>query len=320
MNTSLSQCKLDILPSGKVSPITAVKDETTVDQSNDEEQTSLEGNKPVVVVDFSKEEDKEPSNNKVNVSLLNQLKEKLESQNGRASDYGDTLTRPKSASHSRSHSAHRVPVANSWEAEKQREETPNAVVLARLEGLMTIEINRMREEVKAKSEKLQSKRQECKDLRRKLEALQEEKNQKIGYMEDLIKEREMALTHMRERSDLQIKNLREELAMKGNTIELERERVQQERERLEAETEGFRWKVLELERNEPVDISAKVAKLEQEVAQLTKDLAISREEALTACLSKVQTVQLLAAEIERLRKNPCFFVSFKRDISNSLPV
>eukprot|EP00495_Collosphaeridae_sp_1-RS-2012_P007382 TRINITY_DN7101_c0_g1_i1.p1 TRINITY_DN7101_c0_g1~~TRINITY_DN7101_c0_g1_i1.p1 ORF type:complete len:53 (+),score=28.47 TRINITY_DN7101_c0_g1_i1:199-357(+) len=40
-------------------------------------------------------------------------------------------------------------------------------------------------------------------------------------MEDLIKDKEMALTHMREQSDLQIKNLRAQLAMKGNTIELD---------------------------------------------------------------------------------------------------
>lgn len=101
------------MPSGKVSPITKGKDDTSVDQNDGEELTSLEGDKPVVVLDFSKEGENEPCQNKVNVTLLNQLKEKLESQNGRATDYGDTLPHPKSASHSRSHSAHRVPVANS---------------------------------------------------------------------------------------------------------------------------------------------------------------------------------------------------------------
>jgi len=311
-------CKCDILTESEIMQSTKRKFEDELVQNDLEKHTTLDSDKPPDIIVQLLEDNKERGDNKVNANLIKQLKERLETPIEKTG-HKDNHLHPKSASHSRSHSAHRVPVANSEESERQRDETPDAVVLARLEALMTIEVNRMREEVKAKAEKLHSKRQEVKNLRRKMEALQEEKNQKIGYMEDLIKEKEMALTHMREQSDLQIKNLRAQLAMKGSTIELERERVQEERERLEAETEGFRWKVLELERSESNDISRKVTELEEEVAQLTKDLAISREEALTACASKVQTVQRLAEEIERLRCNPCIFISFKRDISTTLP-
>merc|ERR1711972_1212391 len=106
-------------------------------------------------------------------------------------------------------------------------------------------------------------------------SLQGDKNQKLEYLEHLMKEREMALSQLREQSDLQIRNLQEELVMKENTQRIERER-------LNGEIESFRRKAMELERanSETSDDRRQLKTLQDEVSRLTTELQASREETL----------------------------------------
>jgi len=174
----------------------------------------------------------------------------------------------------------------------------DAEAIARLEDLMTLELNRMREDVQNKTELLKAKDAEMEELHTKLESLQGDKNQKLEYLEHLMKEREMALSQLREQSDLQIRNLSEELVLKDETLRIERER-------LEAEVDGFRRKALDLERqySELSDERRQMQNLQERVSQLTKELESAQSETRAAIASKLQTVQHLSDEMERLRDN-----------------
>lgn len=183
----------------------------------------------------------------------------------------------------------------------------DAEAFTRLEDTMTLELNRMREDAQTKTMLLKAKDAELEELHTKLESLQGDKNQKLEYLEHLMKEREMALSQLREQSDLQIRNLQEELLMKDETLRIDRER-------LEAEVDGFRRKALDLERqySELSDERRQMQNLQEQVNELSKDLETAQKEARAAVASKVQTVQHLANEMERIRDNYGNLIYIKR--------
>jgi len=170
----------------------------------------------------------------------------------------------------------------------------------------TGKLKRMRGAVKAKSMSLQGKNVELEELYTKLEAVEVDNQQKVEYLEDILQEREMALSQLRDQSELQIKNLQEELIMKDNNMHTEKGRLEREVERLKA-------KALKLERQlfELGSEGKEFLTLQEEISRLSLELSVSRGETMIAYRSKIKTVAELAVEIERLRTNPYGFISLK---------
>jgi len=172
----------------------------------------------------------------------------------------------------------------------------------------TGKLKRMRGAVKAKSMSLQGKNVELEELYTKLEAVEVDNQQKVEYLEDILQEREMALSQLRDQSELQIKNLQEELIMKDNNMHTEKGRLEREVERLRA-------KALKLERQlfELGSEGKEFSTLQKEISRLSLELAVSRGETMIAYRSKIKTVAELAVEIERLRSHPHSFISLKNN-------
>jgi len=172
----------------------------------------------------------------------------------------------------------------------------------------TGKLKRVRRAVKAKSMSLQGKNVELEELYSKLEAVEVDNQQKVEYLEDILQEREMALSQLRDQSELQIKNLQEELIMKDNNMHTEKGRLEREVERLRA-------KALKLERQlfELGSEGKEFSTLQKEISRLSMELSVSRGETMIAYRSKIKTVAELALEIERLRSNPYSFISLKNN-------
>jgi len=183
--------------------------------------------------------------------------------------------------------------------------------LARVEDVTTVKVNRMREVVQTKAKALKTKEREIEQLYTKLESVEGARSQKMEYLEDLVQSREMALNQLRNQSDLKIKNLQEQVALLNDNLRLEKER-------LEGELTSERGKALKLERlvSDLDNGDQNSSILEQEVLRLSGKLEESRQETMSVSKSKVELVQLLAAEIERLRSNACI-ISMRRWIGNS---
>jgi len=183
--------------------------------------------------------------------------------------------------------------------------------LTRVEDVTTVKVNRMREVVQSKAKALKTKEREVEQLYTKLESIEGAKNQKMEYLEDLVQEREMALNQLRNQSDLKIKNLQEQVALLNDNLRLEKERLEAELTRERAKAVKFERMVSDLDNGVQ---SSSI--LEQEVSRLSGELEESRKETISASKSKVELVQLLAAEIERLRNDSCI-ISMRRIVGNS---
>jgi len=179
-------------------------------------------------------------------------------------------------------------------------------VLARVEDLMTVEIERIRKEMRAKTETLENKNKEVAELERKLQAAESNKDGTIEDLEELIRQSGISLNELQEKSDQEIKCLREELSAKDDTFN-------EERKQLEDGLNNLRQKSSKLEqqfnklKNDSLQVKEKVAELENE-------LDIARVEASAATESKVQVIQLLAAEMERLKNNHGCFVTIRKNV------
>jgi len=210
-----------------------------------------------------------------------------------------------------------VPLRSPEKQRRKSQDTDAAVlavltrieVLARIEDLMTVEIERIREEMRAKTETLENKNKEVAELQRKLEAAEALKDGKVEDLEELIRQREISLSELQKKSDHEIQNLRKELSAKDDTFIEERKLLEDELKTLREKSSKFEQQFKELEKD-----SRQVRALQEKVAQLEKELDISREEASVASASKVQVIQLLAAEMERLKDNYGGFVTIRKNV------
>jgi len=182
-------------------------------------------------------------------------------------------------------------------------------VLARVEDLMTVEIERIREEMRAKTETLENKNKEVAELERRLEAAEADQDGKIEDLEELIRQREISLKELQEKSDQEIQNLRKELSSKDDTFNVERKRLEDELNTLREKSSKLEKQCKSLEKDSP-----QVTSLQKKVAELENELGIAREEAFAASESKVQVIQLLAAEMERLKNNHGGFVTIRKNV------
>jgi len=182
-------------------------------------------------------------------------------------------------------------------------------VLARVEDLMTVEIERIRKEMRAKTETLENKNKEVAELQRKLEVAESDKDGTIEDLEKLIQQRGISLSELQEKSDQEIQSLRKELSEKDDTFN-------EERKHLEDGLNTLRQKSSKLEQqlNKLKNDSLQVTSLQEKVAELENELDIARVEASAATESKVQVIQLLAAEMERLKNSYGCFVTIRKNV------
>jgi len=182
-------------------------------------------------------------------------------------------------------------------------------VLARVEDLMTVEIERIREEMRAKTETLENKNKEVAELERKLEAAESDKDGTIEDLEELIRQRGISLSELQEKSNQEIQSLRKELNAKDDAFNEERKQLEDRLNTLRQESSK-----LEQQLNKLKSDSLQVTSLQEKVAELENELDIARVEAAAATESKVQVIQLLAAEMERLKNNYGCFVTIRKNI------
>merc|ERR1719317_1280627 len=170
---------------------------------------------------------------------------------------------------------------------------------------MMVEINRMREDVREKTETLESKNKEVAELQRRLESIEVNKSEKAEYLEDLVRQREISLSQLQEKSDRDIQSLREDLVSKEEALR-----------GLEGELETLREKNSKFEQqfNELDCEAQQVVELKQKVLKLENELCISRGEATAASASKVRVIQVLAEELERLRYGYGGFISIRKNV------
>jgi len=182
-------------------------------------------------------------------------------------------------------------------------------VLARVEDLMTVEIERIRAEMRAKTETLENKNKEVAELERKLEAAEADNDVTIESLEELIRQREISLIELQEKSDQEIQNLRKELGAKDETFNEERKQLEDELNTLREKSSKLEQQFSKLENN-----SQQVTYLQDKVAELENELNVARQEASAASESKVQVIQLLSAEMELLKNNYGSFVTIRKNV------
>jgi len=180
----------------------------------------------------------------------------------------------------------------------------------RLQKLIAVSKSKLADMVKVKRRRSLSQNSEIGEIS-KLISAEGDKAQKMEYLDRVITERELALHQLRSQSDLRIKNIKEELMMKDNTLRQERDRLSGKVDMLMLKTSNYERQLREFR-----DKERYIFTLEQEVSQLTSELVDSREAFLLLRNSKAETICRLAMEIERLRLSSTSFRTLKK---GSLP-
>merc|ERR1712060_643518 len=139
-----------------------------------------------------------------------------------------------------------------------------------------------------------------------------DKDGTIEDLEELIRQRGISLSELQEKSDQEIQSLRKELSAKDDTFN-------DERKHLEDGLNTLRQKSSKLEQqlNKLKNDSLQVTSLQEKVAELENELDIARVEASVATKSKVQVIQLLAAEMERLKNSAGCFVTIRKNVHSA---